>query len=195
MLMNRLTVLLILLIVLVSCDNKRGNYTEVDEDGNIVLTEESKAILQEIEDDYFACYDGKSAGDQDCIHFTSEAICRFYEIDDFKDGESYMSYKEIKDKISGLEGWQVVGQASSQSALDEAQDLANTGRAVVALDPKKNYHTAIILPGMMVKSGSWGLKCPNSASFFRHKVKAYFDKPLSYSYTSPEGLMIYAREE
>lgn len=183
-------------LLLISCNNKRGNYTEVDKNGDIILTQESKAILEEIEADYYACYDGKKVGAEECIHFTSEALCRFYEIDDFKEGEEYESYKVIRDKIANLSsGWDCVGDASDQNALEKAQDLANTGRAVVALDPDKNYHVAIILPGNLKKSGTWGIKCPNSASYFRHKKKAYFNKPLSHSYSTPKGIKIYARNE
>ena len=186
----------LLALILFSCNDKRGNYTELDEDGNIILTQESKSILKEIEKDYYACYDGKKVGDADCIHFTSEAICRFYEIDDFKNGDTYESYKVIRDKIASLSvDWDYVGDAGDQKALEEAQDLANTGRAVVALDPDKNYHVAVILPGNLKKSGTWGLECPNSASYFRHKIKAYFNKPLSHSYSSPKGIKIYARNE
>ena len=180
------------LLFLVGCgDQKRENFTTLDDDGNIVISDQSLDILEEIEEDYYDCKSSETE-ERECNHFTAEAICRFYEIDDFeKDGE-YVSYRDIRDIVTLQGNWEPIGSATSQSDLDAAQQHANDGRATIAFDPNKSNHVAIILPGQTAKSNSWGLEAPNSASFFVHKVDCYVNKALSYSFSSPEGIILYA---
>ena len=155
--------------LMISCgDQKRENFTTLDDDGNIIISEESLDILEGIEGDYYSCKENESE-ERECNHFTAEAICRFYEIDDFeKDGE-YISYRDIKDVVTLQGNWEPIGVASKQADLDKAQDNANNAKATIAFDPNKTNHVAIILPGQTAKSNSWGLEAPNSASFFIHK--------------------------
>lgn len=159
------------------------------------MSDESKDILAEIEADYYSCKESES-DEHECNTFTAEAICRFYEIDDFKNGDgSYVSYREIKDLVTLNGGaWEAVGVATSQADLDRAQADANNGRATIAFDPTQSHHVAIILPGKQQLSNSWGLEAPNSASYFIHKDECYYDKALSYSYRSPEGIILYAKK-
>ena len=183
-----------LTITLLSCSNDKSNMTTVDEDGKIILSPQAKEVLNELSDDYYECR--KSATKKsDCRSFTSEAICRFYNIEDFQEKSAYIDYRDIKDVIVQFSEWELLGPASDQDVLDKAQKNANNHIATVAWDSSKDYgHIAIILPGQQKKSGKWGLMCPNSASFFRHKAECYFDKPLSYSFTSPKNIMLYAKK-
>jgi hypothetical protein len=169
--------------------------TTVDDDGNIILSPQSIEMLDKLSDDYYSCR--KSATKKsDCRSFTSEAICRFYNIEDFKVDGDYIDYIKIKDKIGGFIGWELLGPAENQDVLDKAQKNANNHIATVAWDSSKDYgHIAIILPGQQKKSGKWGLECPNSASFFRHKQECYYDKPLSYSFTGPKNILIYSKKK
>lgn len=175
-------------------EEKRENYTTLDEDGNIVISDESVRILEGIQADYAACKK-EETDERECNHFTAEAICRFYQIEDFKKEDQYVSYREIKDVVTLNGGsWEPIGLATNQEDLEKAQQNANDSRATIAFDPLKSNHVAIILPGKMSKSGQWGLEVPNSASFFVHKVDSYINKGLSYSFSSPEGIILYTKK-
>lgn len=187
--MKRTILALLVGSVLISCGGeKRENYTTLNDDGNIVISDESIKILEEIQGDYDQCKATESE-DRECNYFTAEAICRFYQIDDFEKDGGYVSYREIKDVVTLNGGsWEPIGVATSQDDLDKAQKNANDTKATIAFDPNKTNHVAIILPGEMSTSGSWGMDVPNSASFFIHKAESYVNKGLSYSFTSPEGI-------
>ena len=192
--MRYLALTTIILALFTACSDKKSNMTTVDEDGNIILSPQSIEMLEKLSDDYYTCRKNATKK-SDCRSFTSEAICRFYTIEDFKKGDEYIDYIKIKDQITSFVGWEMIGTAESQEVLDKAQKNANNHVATVAWDSSKDYgHIAIILPGQQKKSGKWGLMVPNSASFFRHKQECYFDKPLSYSYTSPKNIMIYSKK-
>lgn len=192
--MKKLLFILLLNGLFLACSDDQNNMTTVDKDGKIVLSPQAKEVLEGLSDDYYECRENATKK-SDCRSFTSEAICRFYNIEDFKEGGEYIDYIKIKDIIEGFTKWEVLGPATSQDVLDEAQKNANNHVPTVAWDSSKDYgHIAIILPGQQKKSGKWGLDCPNSASFFRHKVECYFDKPLSYSFTSPKNIMIYVKK-
>jgi hypothetical protein len=193
--MKSLVVIAILGLVLISCGaDRRENYTSLDEDGNIVISEESTIILEEIQADYDACKADES-DERECNRFTAEALCRFYQIEDFKKGEEYVTYREIKDVVTKNGGtWEPIGIATNQEDLDKAQENANNTKATIAFDPTKTNHVAIILPGSSSKSNQWGMDVPNSASFFVHKADSYINKGLSYSFTGPKGIILYTKK-
>ncbi|MEZ4938629.1 MAG: hypothetical protein R2799_13645 [Crocinitomicaceae bacterium] len=192
--MKNLLLALTISTLFFACSDDKANMTTVDKDGNIILSPQSIEILEKLSNDYYSCRETETKK-SDCRSFTSEAICRFYHIEDFKSGDGYIDYRDIKDIITGFTDWEILGPASDQDVLDQAQKNANNHVPTVAWDSSKDYgHIAIILPGQQKKSGKWGLMCPNSASFFRHKKECYFDKPLSYSFTTPKNIMLYARK-
>ncbi|MFT5823512.1 MAG: ribulose 1,5-bisphosphate synthetase/thiazole synthase [Crocinitomix sp.] len=193
--MKSLVAIISVSLILFSCGSEhRENYTSLDEDGKIVISEESTKILEEIQASYDACKADESEA-RECNRFTSEALCRFYQIEDFKKGEEYVTYREIKDVVTKNGGtWELIGVATNQEDLDKAQKNANDTKATIAFDPTKTNHVAIILPGSTTKSNQWGMNVPNSASFFVHKADSYINKGLSYSFTGPEGIILYTKK-
>lgn len=186
---------ILLVIGLIGCaEEKRQNFTTLSDDGTIVISDESIEILEDIQADYDRCKKNET-DDKECNQFTAEALCRFYEVDDFRSNDDYVSYRDIKDIVTLNGGtWKAIGLATEQENLVQAQDYANDAKPTIAFDPTKSNHVAIILPGEMKTSGSWGMKVPNSASFFVHKADSYINKGLSYSFTSPEGIILYAKK-
>jgi len=193
--MKNWSIICLSILVLASCgSDKRENFTTLDEDGKIVISEESTVILEEIQSDYDACKSTETE-ERECNRFTAEALCRFYQIEDFKQEGEYVTYREIKDVVTLNGGlWEPIGLATEQEFLDQAQKNANNAEATIAFDPTKSNHVALILPGKQSKSNSWGLDVPNSASFFVHKHDSYINKGLSYSFSSPEGIILYQRK-
>jgi hypothetical protein len=194
--MKKNTLLSLITLFLIGCgSDKRENFTTLNEDGDIVISEESTAILEAIQADYDACKSNESE-ERECNRFTAEALCRFYQIDDFKKNDEYVTYREVKNVVTLNGGlWEPIGLATEQSNLDLAQTNANNAEATIAFDPTKSNHVAIILPGKQTKSNAWGAEVPNSASFFIHKHDSYINKGLSYSFSSPEGIFLYQRKD
>jgi hypothetical protein len=131
-----------------------------------------------------------------CNRFVGRALKRIYNIDDFtKPNGEFMTANEIAGAVAASGNWTKLGNASDQKALNEAQGYANVKKAIIAVSSGSPHgHVAIILPGSQTQSGSWGLKVPNSASFFLNKPdKSYIGKPLSFAWTTPNGVSIYGR--
>ena len=97
--MKKNTLLSLITVFLIGCgSDKRENFTTLNEDGDIVISEESTAILEAIQADYDACKSNESE-ERECNRFTAEALCRFYQIDDFKKILS----KQMKGRLEKLD--------------------------------------------------------------------------------------------
>ena len=92
----------------------------------------------------------------------------------------------------------MLGKASEQKTLTEAQGYANVKKAVIAVyeTSSGSGHVAFILPGTLTASGSWGLNCPNSASFLLNKPSSsYVSQPLSFAFNAQlkDKVLLYGR--
>jgi len=134
-----------------------------------------------------------------CNKFVSEALESAYKVKDFYSSSKnrHLLANEIYDYLGNSDKWTLLGKASDQSALNNAQGYANLKKAVVAVyKGETNGHIALILPGNLSQSGTWSLKMPNSASFFIHKPqKSYISKKLSYAFPGDikDNVLIYGR--
>lgn len=181
------------LLFLISCDSKSTNQVTMNEDGDIVISEQSYQALKEIQEEYKTCRENEESK-SDCKNFTTKAIATFYQLNDEelkKDGE-FINYTNLPELVEESENWELIGSAEDQGTLNKAQTAADKGIAVIAFEEgKKGGHVSMIIPGKMRKSGKWDLLCPNSTGFFRHKVESYIDKQLSYSFRSPDDVVVY----
>ena len=132
----------------------------------------------------------------DCKNFTARAICEYYGIDDLKKDGEYVEYHDIYDFVNADASWKNLGMATEQESLDNAQQMANEGFAVVAIDTEDKHKLAIIIiEGEQVKSGSWGLNAPECAAFFPASGPAPFiHKTLNYAFSSPEGVQLWVKK-
>lgn len=127
-----------------------------------------------------------------CYPFLGESVNKVYGVNDFFDAgqKRYMKIYEISQYLEGHADWTLLGKGYNQDALQSAQEHANQGNAVIAIKKEKSDdygHMAIILPGELNPSGSWGLRVPNSASFFTHQPdKSFVNKKLSYAFTASD---------
>jgi hypothetical protein len=123
-----------------------------------------------------------------CSSLISESIAKTYKVSGLYSDKTkqYLQVKEMAALISDTKQWTQIGHAYDQKTLTDAQDLANAHKAVVAVytTPEGVSHIALVLPGELQTSGSWGFKVPNSASFvLSDPSKSYVSKPLSYAFT------------
>lgn len=105
---------------------------------------------------------------------------------------------EIANFLQGSDQWKMLGRGYDQKALVEAQTNANAKKAVIAVYMNSDGigHIAIILPGELQPSGSWGLNVPNSASFLlMEPQRSYVNKGLSYAFAKShlKDVVLYVR--
>lgn len=132
-----------------------------------------------------------------CKFYTAKAICDYFGINDFKKGEIYVDYEKIIDEVKDNPDWENLGEATDQKNLEQAQILANRGKATIAIDIKSKYgHVVLITKGTLEKAHNWkGLMAPTCASFFMVKnVKSFINKSLAYAYSTPEGVYLYSKK-
>ncbi len=159
------------------------------------FTTDWKTDLNQMLTDFSTCK-SQSKG-AECKTYVAKALKKIYGISDFDAANKpggFMDINAVANYIKKDSKWKVLGDASSQDVLKQAQDAANNNKAVVAMMVSDNGadHIAIIAPGTLVACGS--LKYPNSISFFLNNPdKSYISKPLAYSFKSMDGIKVYAR--
>jgi hypothetical protein len=144
---------------------------------------------------------GASTDTYPCSSFTSESIAKTYKISGLYSDKTkqYLPLKETAKQISDPTKWTLLGHAYDQKILTDAQEFANDHKAVIAIytTPDGVSHIALILPGELQVSGSWGFKVPNSASFVLNEPsKSYVGKGLSYAFTRNmiKDVMLYVKK-
>ncbi len=148
--------------------------------------------------EFLAC-EGTSHERAECGHFIGESLNTVYKVNDFSKSGKYMATNEILDVIKANPKWKSIGAGYDQATLTKAQEFANAKKAVVAVykNAQGVGHVVIIVPGELQSSGSWGLRVPNSASFFPvDPSKSYVGKGLSFAFarTMIKDITLYARE-
>ena len=136
-----------------------------------------------------------------CQQFPGRSLDTVYDLDDFykKTEKRYLSSYEISELLKDNSRWSRLGHAYEPDILKQAQDNANAKKAVVAvyMNEAGEGHMALILPGELQPSGSWGLNVPNSASFFsKDPSKSYVNKGLSYAFSKKliKDVLLYTRK-
>ncbi len=149
---------------------------------------------------FLECSNGNAISDN-CRTYSGESLNTVYGLDDFYSTSlgRYLYVNEISDMLSSSSKWTLLGKGFDQKALIEAQDFANSKKAVVAIYKNaqgEGLHVALILPGTIINSGTWGYKVPNAASFFTGEPsKSFMNKGLSYAFNKSQiGFVnLYAR--
>lgn len=135
-----------------------------------------------------------------CSVFIGESISKVYKTNAFFSDKlsRYLRINEIPRALDATGQWKSIGYAYDQQALVEAQNEANKHKAVIAVytTPSGIGHIAVILPGKLQYSGSWGFNVPNAASFFfNESSKSFVDKGLSYAFAKNmiKDVVLYAK--
>jgi hypothetical protein len=138
--------------------------------------------------DQFMNCTSSSSDTYPCSTFITESVAKVYKLDGALYSEKskrYLQLKEVSHQLTESGQWSLIGHAYDQKALNEAQTLANAKKAVIAVytTPEGVSHVAVILPGELQYSGTWGFQVPNSASFvLSDPSKSYVGKGLSYAF-------------
>jgi len=143
--------------------------------------------LTALMDQFMSCT-SSSSDTYTCSAFITESVAKVYKLDGtlYSDkSKRYLHLKEVSQQLTDGGQWSVIGHAYDQKVLNEAQSLANAKKAVIAVynTPEGVGHVAVILPGELQYSGTWGFQVPNSASFvLNDPSKSYVSKGLSYAF-------------
>ena len=167
--------------------------------GQSINSRWQQGLTKELEQ-FKACDTTHLSGINPCNMYVGQALKTVYQINDFylKEQGRYMLISEMSEFLKDNKKWTLLGHGYEQKALTEAQDYANSNKAVVAiyLNNEGLGHLSIITPGELKTSGLWGFMVPNSASFFLSKPDlSYIDKGLSYAFSKNliKGVLIYGR--
>jgi hypothetical protein len=146
------------------------------------------------------CRNDGSSNINPCAKYIGETFNQLYGINDFYSNEKgrFLVGSEIAKFVDTNDKWEKIGEAYLQENLTKIQEAANNDKAVLAvyLGEDNLGHVSMILPGELTQSGSWGMKVPNSASFFiSEPEKSYANKPISYAFTRRmiKDIMLYSR--
>lgn len=157
------------------------------------------ALNSELEQ-FKSCNQKMVNGINPCNRFIGQVLSTVYQVNDFYAAEQgrNMLLSEIAAYLQTSQDWKLLGYGFDQQALYKAQETANAGKAVVALylNEQEIGLLSFVLPGELYPSGIWGLKVPNSATFFIHEPeRSYVGKGLSYSFERRHltAVLLYAR--
>lgn len=151
--------------------------------------------LETILEEYESCR-ANSESVKDCKNFVSRAICEYNGIDDFLKNGEYVDYHEVFTILVDKWKWKTLGYATEQRVLSEAQNLANKGVPVVAVNVEDKHKLPVLITkGELVKSAKWKLDVPNCAAFFPFNgPTSFINKSINYAWSKPDGVKIYARK-
>ena len=108
------------------------------------ISTQKRLTIEAILEEYNEC-SANAESRNDCKNFTARAICAYYGIDDLKKDGEYVEYHDIYDFVTADASWKNLGMAAEQKTLDNAQQMANNGFAVVAIDVKDKHKLAIVI--------------------------------------------------
>jgi hypothetical protein len=149
--------------------------------------------------EFMKCEAGNRTNDlSPCNTFASRGLEAIYGVKDFKTGKSsHQSANGMWNEVNKPDSqWKKLGAVLDEQNNICAQSIANAGLPVVALRQRQGHgHVALIIPGELKDSGTWGMKTANSASFFLRqtpdeiysKSQGYLDKALSSAFTKEDA--------
>lgn len=157
--------------------------------------EEKKIAIETILEEYNDCV-AEAESNKDCKTFTARAICEYNGIDDLKKDGEYLMYNEIYDHITSGDSWKSLGFAPDQEVMTEAQDLANQGYGVIAINTEdKHKLVVLIVKGELSKSSKWDAEVPSCAAFFpaSSNMESFINKTINYAWSKPDGIEFFVK--
>ena len=159
-----------------------------------------KTDLSSSLDEFIKC-SGSNDDSNDCKVYTAKSLNVVYKVNDFysEDQGRYLYVNEIAELLNNNDKWTLMGKCYDQKVLSEGQTLANSKKATIAVyrnEEGVGMHIALILPGELISSGTWGLQVPNTMSFFTNTPdKSFVGKGLSYAFSKSQikDIVLYKR--
>ena len=127
-----------------------------------------------------------------CNRFVSKGLVDLHGVSDFVRGDGHLTANEIYDYVSQpSSGWKSIGVLADTDNSLCAQFLANRGTPVIAaIKHAVHGHVALVLPGELKSSTTWGAFAPNSAAFkyfSPNSAQTYVNGRLSQAFTAADA--------
>jgi hypothetical protein len=138
-----------------------------------------------------------SGNDEDaCRYFSARALARLFGLAEFCSGGGCMNAAEIATKVSAGGEWSLLGPATDQKILTQAQDMAVGGLAVIAVRVSGDMGlVAIVMPGKLFPSQTWKHEVPIATGARVDKPSAsIYGKGLNFLFADPTKVTLYVHK-
>ena len=141
-----------------------------------------------LEEQIGECAEGRPAT---CRHFAARALDRLFGLPDLCAQASCISASELAATITKGTGWSVLGQATEQAVLTQAQDMAVGGMPVVAVHESTGW-VVLVMPGKLYPSERWRRNAPASVGTRLDQPEAsVYGKGLNFLFSDPSKVTLY----
>jgi hypothetical protein len=138
-----------------------------------------------------------SGNDEDaCRYFPARALARLFGLAEFCSGGNCMNAAEIATKVAAGGEWSLLGPATDQKILNQAQDMAIGGLAVIAVRVWDDMGlVAIVMPGKLFPSQTWKHEVPIATGARVDKPSAStYGKGLNFLFADPSKVTLYVHK-
>jgi hypothetical protein len=139
-----------------------------------------------------SCADGSSPGN--CRAFPARALDRLFGLTDLCSQASCVSPAELAAVITKGPGWSAIGQATDQSVLSQAQQMAVGGMPVVAVNGSTGW-VVLVMPGKLYPSERWRRNVPASVGTrLDQPAASVYGKGLNFLFSDPSKVTLYVHK-
>jgi hypothetical protein len=137
-----------------------------------------------------------AGGDQPatCRNFPARALDRLFAIPDLCAQASCITSTQLAASITRGTTWSVLGQATEQAVLTQAQDMAVGGMPVVAVNESTGW-VVLVMPGRLYPSERWRRNVPASVGTRLDQPEAsVYGKGLNFLFSDPSKVTLYVHK-
>ena len=126
-----------------------------------------------------------------CRNFPARALDRLFGLPDLCSEASCISVGQLAQAITRGQGWAVVGPATEQTALTQAQQMAVGGMPVVAVNESTGW-VVLVMPGKLYPSERWRRNVPTAVGTRLDQPDAsVYGKGLNFLFSDPSKVTLY----
>jgi hypothetical protein len=126
-----------------------------------------------------------------CRYFPARALDRLFGLPDLCAQASCISSVQLAASITKGAGWSALGQASEQTVLTQAQQMAVGGMPVVAVNQSTGW-VVLVMPGKLYPSERWRRNVPASVGTRLDQPDAsVYGKGLNFLFSDPAKITLY----
>jgi hypothetical protein len=129
-----------------------------------------------------------------CRYFPARALDRLFGLPDLCAQASCITSAQLAASITKGTGWSVLGQATEQTALTQAQQMAVGGMPVVAVNGSTGW-VVLVMPGDLYPSERWRRNVPASVGTRLDQPEAsVYGKGLNFLFSDPSKVTLYVHK-
>jgi hypothetical protein len=138
------------------------------------------------------CAEGSNPGT--CRYFPARALDRLFGLPDLCSDASCMASSQLAAVITKGAGWTVLGHATDQNVLSQAQQMAVGGIPVVAVNEASAW-VVLVMPGKLYPSERWRRNVPTSVGTRLDQPQgSVYGRGLNFLFSDPSKVTLYAHK-